>query len=121
MNKIDETLDKIREVEKRLLELDRAYEKEENEKASDVIWHKKERLETRLDKLIDQADKMREGEKPEDPEDPEKPEDPKDPEDPEDPEKPEDPKDPEDPEDPEDETVCPECGSDLEKQRSIYT
>jgi tRNA(Ile2) C34 agmatinyltransferase TiaS len=58
---LDEVLDKIKDTEKRIIDLDEKYAKEDNEKAAEVLWHRKERAEVKLDKLIDEADKIREG------------------------------------------------------------
>jgi len=92
--KLDEIKVDIREMEKRLLSLEDAYEGEEDERKAVVLDNKMSRTEKKLDKLIDKADALREkeGNEPEEKENAE-----------------------------EDDTVCPECGSDLlEVEEGVY-
>jgi len=93
--KLDEIKVDIREMEKCLLDLEDAYEGEEDERKAVVLDNKMSRTEKKLDKLIDRADALREkeGNEPEEKE-----------------------------EDVEvDDTVCPECGSDLlEVEEGVY-
>ena len=83
---LKETIVAIAEVEDRVMSLERQYESEEDGHKAELLWRKMERAQSRLDKLIDEADMLRakESEKEEKKEKEE-----------------------------EDEDVCPVCGSDL--------
>ena len=94
---LEEVLEQIRETEKRVVELDHKYAAEENEREAEILWHKKERAEVKLDNLINKADKIRDGGI-EDEED-----------------KKEEDKATNNNEHQGDTDVCPDCGSDLEE------
>ena len=87
---LEETIAAISEVESRIVSLERQYESEEDGHKAELLWRKMERAQSRLDKLIDEADVLRakESEKEEKKEEKEEKEE-------------------------EDEDVCPVCGSDL--------
>lgn len=92
---LEETIAAIAEEESRVMSLERQYESEEDGHKAELLWRKMERAQSRLDKLIDEADALRAKKDKEKEEIGMHVEDPS--------------RDKPD----EDEDVCPECGSDL--------
>lgn len=56
---LEETIAAIAEVENRVVSLEREYEVEEDGHKAELLWRKMERAQSRLDKLIDEADALR--------------------------------------------------------------
>jgi len=65
---LEEVLDKIKETEEEVKELETAYEVEEDGHKAELLWRKIEKKGVELDRYITKADKLRE-EKPPEPKD----------------------------------------------------